>query len=528
MNQTRMGAVVLVVLTCLSGTSGTAAPDDSDPPHAASADLPPPRVVAEMPERGATCPVQDCLPLDVEEVLASVGRHYPLIQAAEQERAIAEGDLLAAEGQFDLNLQAAGRENAGTYPSDRQEVGFQQPTSFMGMSLFGGWRRGYGEFPTYYLDRKTASDGEFRGGVTFPLLRDRSLDRRRASLQTAGLNRQLAEPVILTQRIDIGRGAARSYWTWVAAGRRYQIATAVLRLAQERDAQLAEQIELKRIAPIDREDNRRAIVDRQARQVLAYRVYQQATIALSLYMRDAEGNPVLAEVCRLPGFPPLPPPPSAEQIKSDTNIAWEQRPELRRLALQRERIEVAKRLAQNQRLPGLNLSVTGSSDVGPGKSALSGPNGLDRNVLEAALLFDMPLQRRDARGKEQAAQAQLGQIFAQERMLRDRIGAEMLDAGTALQRAHDLHAQALENIRLTRLLREAEQEKYDLGRSNLLFVTLRELMAAEAEYMEADALLEYFRAVADYLAAQGVDLTAPSRPNSPDAPLPGNSACPGN
>jgi hypothetical protein len=87
-------------------------------------------------------------PLGLLDVLDSVEKHYPLLQAIEQERAIAGGKLVSAMGNFDLNVIASGDSTApATYDNFRGNVGLNQMLPVGGMSVFGGYRNGYGIFP---------------------------------------------------------------------------------------------------------------------------------------------------------------------------------------------------------------------------------------------------------------------------------------------------------------------------------------------------------------------------------------------
>jgi cobalt-zinc-cadmium efflux system outer membrane protein len=498
----------ILVLSLASG--GLLARADASLPEAVAP-------VAVAPEEAPTLPPpRSVTPLTLNEVLLSVDRHHPTIAAAEQERNIAQAQLLSAQGIFDLNLTTAGNINQGTYNNQTLNMGFQQATPYQGISLFGGYRLGYNTFPTYNLNLITAQGGEFQAGMMVPLFRDRAIDSRRAALQTGAINRRLAEPSILGQRLDMARGGATAFWSWVAAGWRYHIAEDLLLLAKNRDAQFAEMVRLGKIAPIDREDNYRTIIDRQSRLTAALKLLQQATISLSLYFRDDDGHPILVDLSRLPDFPDLPALPEVSEQQADLERALRQRPEINRLRLLRERAQVDLRLAQNQQLPGVNLTVGGAQDVGGGTSPLSGINGLNRAAYQAGVLFDMPLQRRQARGKEQAARATLMQLTGQEQMARDRVVSELRDALARLQQSLELHRLAQNNIQLTRKLADAEMSRYLVGQGNLLLVNMRELMAAEARATDVDALLDYFRSHIDYLIAQGMDLTRLSAPRQPD------------
>lgn len=442
-------------------------------------------------------------PLALDEVLLSVERHYPLLRAAEQERALAGGRLLSSLGAFDLNLTAGADGQGTTYDNFRSSLGVSQGLPVAGLGLFAGYRNGYGDFPTYNLGQKTADGGEFRAGLSVPLLKDRAIDRPRATVQQARIDVALAEPLIGRQRLDFQRAAARTYWNWVAAGLRLKIAESLLKLAVERDEQLKARVEGGPAANIERIDNQQNIALRNGLLVQAQRGFQQAAIDLSLFLRDEAGIPTLAGSDRLPPFPEVRP-VDLREFDAALQTAFDNRPELLRLRLQRDKAAVELRLAANQTLPTLNAVVTAAQDVGYGKSSLSGPNGLDRTTLNAGLAFQLPVQRRDARGRVSVAQAQLVQFEQQLRQAEDVVRAEVQDTFSALERAYEFYQQAKTRVGLARLVAEAQRRRLQGGPGDVLLVTLREQAAFDAEVVEVGAQQDYFRALADFRAVVGL------------------------
>ena len=441
------------------------------------------------------------VPLTLCEVLQSVMLHYPLLQAVERERGIAAGKLTSAMGAFDTNVSGAGNALApGTYENYRSDFGVQQMLPYGGVNLFGGYRTGFGDFTTYNLQRLTADAGEFRGGIAMPLAKNRDIDRARATRAQAALDVSLAEPAILRSRLDYMRAAARSYWNWSGTGERRLAADYLVDLAAERDVEIAMRVQAGATANIERLDNQQNIALRQAVVVQTDRAVQQATIELSMYYRDPAGKPLLAGRKRMQ---PLPEPIEPTPLLFEQSLvrALAARPEFQRLALQREKLLVERRLAENQTLPGLDAQLTGNQDAGFGKSSLSGPFGLDRQVLEASLVFQMPAQRRDARGKVAATQSQLMQIQRQLQFAEDQIRAEVQDTYSALERAYEFQKQASQRLDLAQIVARAEREQLRLGRSDVLRVTLREQAKFEAEIYEISSRQDFWRAESDLRAA---------------------------
>jgi outer membrane protein TolC len=466
-------------------------PDTSVPPLVPSSSLTIPGLALdERPE-----------PLTLAEVLLSVLTHFPLLQAVERERGIASGRLTTAMGAFDTNVNMAGNSlNPGTYENYRSDLGLSQQLMFGGISAFGGFRTGFGDFPTYNLAQKTADAGEFRGGLNVPLARNREIDRARATRSQAQLDVALAEPTIERSRLDSMRSAARAYWAWMGSGERYGAGERLVDLALERDKQIELKVQGGVIANIDRIDNQQNIALRNGIVIQADRAVQQAAIDLSLYHRDTSGRPLLARRNRMR---PVPDPvkPTIEVYERSLARALGARPEFQRLALQKEKLIVERRLAANQTLPGIDGQVLGNQDAGYGKSPLSGPNGLDRQVLQASLVFQMPAQRRDARGKLQTLDSQLMQIDRQMSYAHDQVRAEVQDAFSMLERAYEFHKQALKREELATLVAAAEREQLRLGRSDILRVTLREQAKFEADILEITARQEFWRAESDLRAA---------------------------
>ena len=234
-------------------------------------------------------------PLTIEELLASVDRAFPLIEAVVAERRLAEGAAVSARGEFDLKLKAeAESQQFGFYRNESVKGFLEQNTTLWGTTVYGGYRVGRGTFGPYDEKALTLSGGEWSGGFRMPLLKDRAVDRRRADLQTTTLEQQGAEFTISKERLKIYKAALKQYWDWVAAGRQIAVAKGLLELAEQRNQQLEDTVKLGQLAPIEVTDNLRAILQRRSALVIAERYVQGAGIELSLFFRDAGGGSVAA------------------------------------------------------------------------------------------------------------------------------------------------------------------------------------------------------------------------------------------
>ncbi|MCA9114540.1 MAG: TolC family protein [Planctomycetaceae bacterium] len=439
--------------------------------------------------------------LSLEDVIFSVYRSYPKLEAALSDRGIAAGDQLAASGAFDLKIKGETRNQPlGYYETYRHAIGAVQPT-MNGGNVYGGYRIGRGVFEPWYKERQTNEGGELKVGAEVPFARNRRIDERRAELLRTAYGRQLVDAEIQAQLIEFVQGASYAWWMWVSAGRNYRIAERVLSLAEERTGRIRRQVEEQLVDPPVLTDNLRLVAERKAKLSETSRKLQQSAIKLSLYLRDAEGRPLVAGPELLPEFPDL---LTRSQLDLEASVerALSQRPELVAYELKRQQLQVDQNEAANGLLPAIDGYVTGSQDMGEPTSKKRDKSEFE---LEAGLLLDVPLQRRKARGKLMAVQAKLAQLAAKQRLMRDAIAADVQSAIAALLAAIEQVEQAREAVELAEELARRERRNFELGASDLLKVTLREQYAAESAMKEVEAQLVFFLALADFRAAVGDD-----------------------
>jgi cobalt-zinc-cadmium efflux system outer membrane protein len=439
--------------------------------------------------------------LALPEVINSALQAFPSLMAVQQRQAAAEGEYQAAQGGFDTQLKAKNSWSvAGLYENQNNEVSFEQPTTLGGASFFGGWRRGVGDYPIYEGKSLTADDGEMRLGVNIPLWRNREIDRRRASLQQAEWAQMIASHDYSQALLEVRRLATYRYWDWVLAGQRLQTAARLLAIAEQRDAGIRQRVAAGDIPEFEALDNQRVIIERRERKVAAQRLLEQAAIQLSLYWRDAQGEPVLPTPEQLPDGFPGQEPAAAQGFDKALQAARDHRPELQRLVLQSAQTETELDLQRNQRAPGVDVSVMGAQDMGSGKDKLN------REELYVGVNVDIPLQRRVATGRAQVAAANLQRLKWERELQENRIAAEVRDALSALNAARQRLGLASQQQQAAKKLEEGERERFELGESTVLFVNLREIAHGDAALMVADAANTLFKSHADYQAALGLDI----------------------
>ena len=439
--------------------------------------------------------------LDLADVVISVYGTYPLVQAALTGRVRATGAQLEALSPYDYNLNAQS-ENQGVsfYENFRHKVGLTRNIYEGGGQWFAQYKLGRGEFEPWYLERETKEGGEFSVGLIRPLARNRTIDAARSRLWRSIYERQRIEPLVRAQLVDSVLAASRAYWSWVAASERVQLARRLLDIAEVRNEQVAARVAAEDLAEIVLTENQRLVLTREAALVEAERVLAQAAYNLSAYYRTPDGEPIVAADSAAPtlaGLAEALPDPAA-----DLQTALAARPQLQELSVQLAQAGVSLAEAQNLRLPRLDAGLELRQDVG-GRAKT--PDTKTEFEAQASVFFEIPLERRQARGLILQSEAAIARLTAQRKLAADRVAIELFSAAAAVTAARERVDVNVESLELAEELVEKERERFRLEGSSLLEVTLREQQLAASAAAVIDARFAARLADADYRAALSVD-----------------------
>lgn len=447
-------------------------------------------------------PAEERPPLQLDDVLQSVENRFPLILAAIEEVEIAEGGVQSQRGLFDTQLSAKGDVAAqGFYENESVKGEVLQPLEWQGVSIFGGYKLGRGEFDDFEGGNESNEDGEFSAGINIPLLAGREIDSRRLALYQAQVELQQTTPFVRAKRLEATRKAALAYWKWVANGQVLRINEDLLELAENRQSQVEDLQRIGQVPDFFPVDNRQQVLERTDMVLKARQKLRQSAILLSLYLRASDGSPRIAGENELPVSLPSALDPEAVISAEDIDLALRLRPELQDFYLELDRTELELAKAENDLLPKLDLSANASQDVG---DAVSTPDDKGPFEFNVGLSLDVPLQRNTAKGKVRSTKAKLRQIEQKLAFAQDSVVAEVRDAETALRVAAGRIENLQESLLAATRVEEAERRLLFIGQSNLLNVNLREQKTADAATKLVEATAALFLAHAEYRAAVGV------------------------
>ncbi|MCC5792356.1 MAG: TolC family protein [Legionellaceae bacterium] len=412
-------------------------------------------------------------PLLLEELLKRVDQSYPQIVIARLDISRAEGDYVNALGKFDPSLHVDARSQpAGGYINNYTDTLLNVPTLYHGLRLFGGYRIGRGDWPIYYQNYLTNSGGEYRAGLSIPLLRDREIDTERTELFSRAEAIQMKQQDAAATKIKIYQEAIKAYWQWVEAGMQLQIFKHLLTLAQERQnaiEQKATQGDLPRLAIAE---NLQLIVQREQLLNQGKLALAQASIHLSLYYRDHKGRPRRPDEQQLPAR--FPQEPSTPQALAGTAGQLQRHPALRRLENYAHIIQLKQNLAKNELLPNLDATAYTTKQYGSGGYPL-----LNDQAAIIGVNFKFPVFQREARGRLISASSELKQVEAEIKFTYEHLSNELANLLVAIKVFQQQAGLLDKELRLAMEVEHGESEKFYEGDSTLFLVNQREQTTAQ-------------------------------------------------
>ncbi len=385
-------------------------------------------------------------------------------------------------------------------------------------------------------------------GIQFtqPLFRNLRIDNTRRGIKIQRKRLQQSDADFRRQTIDIISQVQRAYWDLVFAMRDQENRKANLDLANENLRQVEAKIDAGAAAPLDRAEVNTEVANRESDLLIAV---QQVSIAgntlKTLVLRDA------AEAEWAVTYVPTDKPVySDEQVVLGDSIkdAMDNRPELRRLRLEKEINDIDLSYFRNQMKPQIDLvstfslngfsqgtgttdsffpQFTGNDEIlrqklntllapgnqipnplifVPGSSAfmVGGFNRSLANIFRSdapnfsiGVTFSFPWGNKSAKADLAGAQIQQERIGAQTRSQEQTILAEVRNAVQALETARLRVLAARKARENAKKLLDGEQKLFEVGRSTTFLLFQRENALANARNAEIRAETDFNKAVAD-------------------------------
>ena len=428
--------------------------------------------------------------LSLMQVLQSIDTHYPQVKIAQLEVIKASGAFVNSKGQFDPSLEASTRlQPAGGYINYYGDTQLTIPTLYNGVKLFAGYRNGEGSWPIYYQNYLTNSGGEYRAGLSLPLLRDRLIDKERTGLLSSAQLMLMKEQDAETIKIKIYQEAIKAYWQWVEAGLQLKTFKQLLHLAQKRQHAIEQQASLGDLPKLAISENLQQIIQREQLLNQGQMIFEQAGVNLSLYFRDAKGNTLVPEAEFLPAL---------TSTSYPIEASLREHPGIKKLNHYALMMKLKRNQARNELLPQLDATAYTFKQNGTG--------GYPLMIPQAAMVgvsFKFPLLQRQAKGNLIQAESELRQVRVEKRFFYEQLNNEFANMLIGINRSKRQISLLKKEVSLAQKVQHGETKKFYQGDSTLFLVNQREQMTTQVQLntLHAQVQLEELKARARYFAS---------------------------
>jgi outer membrane protein TolC len=131
----------------------------------------------------------------------------------------------------------------------------------------------------------------------------------------------------------------------------------------------------------------------------------------------------------------------------------------------------------------------------------SGSNTLDGTETIVSVQVSIPIERRTGEGRRAEAQANLNRIRQEQRLLDDRIVAEIRNVGNDIVANQRLMKITADELEQATTMENAERERLEAGQSNFFLLNAREETSADVRVRNVRAEQVYEQSLADFYAA---------------------------
>lgn len=392
----------------------------------------------------------------------------------------ARQELRMARGSLDPVLQSKlyRKEFGGKEYYNLWNTYLQVPLWY-GPALKAGFERNTGQYVN--PENSTPSDGLSYVGITVPLGQGLFIDERRAAIKQAKLMQGIAEAERVKLINKLMLQATKDYWDWVLQHRTTQLYQEARELADFRLGAVRARVQQGDLAAIDTVEALMALQDREVMLQQAQLALQNARLQVAVHLWAEDQVPLELQQEIIPSSVGAETATiNLQELQELLAAAQRNHPELQKLSLKGEQLEVERRFAANKLLPKLNAEYNVlQSDF------YQQPDAINQSYLQQnyklGVSVSMPLFLREERGKLQVTktkqQANALELVQQSREVEASVQTAYNDL-LALEKQLDLQQSMVASARI---LRNGEQTRFENGESSLFLINSREVKLLEAE-----------------------------------------------
>jgi outer membrane protein TolC len=420
-------------------------------------------------------------------------QYHPVASQAALLTEQARQELRMARGSFDpvISSKVYRKEYNGKEYYNLWNNTLRIPTWF-GPEVIAGYDQTQGQYLN--PENSTPDKGLSYAGIAVPLGQGLFIDERRAIIKQANLLQGIAEADRVKLINKLLLQATKDYWDWLLYYREMQLYQESLELADFRLKAVRARVQEGDLAAIDTVEALTAVQERQVMLQQAQLAYNNARLMVATHLWAENQVPLELQENTMPALTgseltSLP----QDSVQHILEIAKVNHPDLRKLNLKGQQLEVEQRFAADKLKPKLNVEYNLlQSDF------YMNADVLERQYLGAnyklGLSFSLPLFLREERGKLQLTkakqQANSLEFVQTVREVENNLLAAF-NEWQALEQQIRLQEQMVANAET---LRNGEVIRFQNGESSLFLVNAREVKLMESQLKLYALITKYAKA----------------------------------
>ena len=450
--------------------------------------------------------------LSLDEFFQVVLAHHPVAQQAYLLDDFAQADLRLARGYFDPTLKSnlAIKEFGGTTYYNTWDSKLEVPL-WLPADLNVGYEQNRGEYLNN--ERSNTENGLLYAGVSVPIGRGLLIDQRRTAVKTARLMQDMAVAEQIKEINKLLLSAAKAYWDWYYAYEAYQAVDEIEQLAETRYRGIVRQVINGDVAPFDSLKAYINYQDRDVQRTQAALELENARLSASVFLWQSspEGAiPLDVSATTVPALPDSTAPVTAEALAELRTLARKNHPELTKVSVKIQQLQIEQRLNREYLKPEVNLkynflarSLWGDEYPLFGSNT-SYPTPWLSNNYKAGIEFYFPLFLRKERAKIAKTRVKMEENFFERSYLLRTIENDINQAYNTLHTLRQVVSMQTRMVDNYRTLLRGELRKFEFGESSVFLVNTRETELLEARIKLLKLQAQYGKAKLELQYAAGV------------------------
>ena len=357
-------------------------------------------------------------------------------------------------------------------------------------------KAGYDQTRGQYLnpENNTPAAGLSFAGISVPLGQGLFIDQRRAVIKQAGLLREIAEAERVKLINKLLLQATKDYWDWLQYYREKNLYRESLALADFRLKAVRARVKEGDLAAIDTVEALTEVQNRQVMLQQAQLAYNNARLTVATHLWAADAVPLELQEKTIPALTgseraALP----QDSLLQLLEVAKVNHPELRKLSLKGQQLEVEKRYAADKLKPKLNVEYNVLQ-----RNFYLQPDIFDRQYMGAnyklGVSFGVPLFLREERGKLQLTKAKQQANNLELVQTAREVENNLLAAYNEWQSLEEQIRLQEQMVANANTLRNGEVTRFQNGESSLFLVNSREMKLVEAQVKLYSLITKYAKA----------------------------------